>query len=118
MIGTNDTKPINWNGAEAFCEGLRRIIRAYQDLPDNPTVLLVTPPPAFSSAFGIDGGRLKHEVHQSVKTAAEAENTSFLDLFPALDGHPEWFFDGIHPNADGAKVIAETVFHCIKEMKT
>ena len=118
MLGTNDTKPISWKGAEAFCESLRRIIRAYQDLPENPTVLLVTPPPAFSSAFGIDGGRLKHEVHQSVKTAAEAENTSFLDLFPALDGHPEWFFDGIHPNADGAKVIAETVFHCIKEMKT
>ena len=118
MLGTNDTKPINWKGAEAFCESLRRIIRAYQDLPENPTILLVTPLPAFSSDFGIDGGRLKHEIRQSMKTAAEAENTSFLDLFPILDGHPEWFFDGIHPNADGAKVIAETVFHCIKEMKT
>lgn len=117
MLGTNDTKPINWNGAEAFCEDLRRIIRAYQDLPENPTVLLLTPPPAFSSAFGIDGGRLKREVRQSVKMAAEAENTSFLDLYSALDGHPEWFLDGIHPNADGAKAIAETVFRCIKEMK-
>ena len=117
MLGTNDTKTINWKGAEDFCESLRRIIRAYQDLPENPTIILVTPPPVFSSAFDIDSGRLKHEIRQSMKTAAEAENTSFLDLFTILDEHPEWSFDGVHPNADGAKVIAETVFRCIKEMK-
>lgn len=117
MLGTNDTKPINWKGTEAFCESLRRIIRSYQDLAEKPAVLLVTPPPAFSSAFGIDSGRLKHEIRQAMKTAAETEHTFFLDLFPALEGHPEWFFDGIHPNAEGAKAIAETVFHCIKEMK-
>lgn len=115
-LGTNDTKPINWRGAEAFCESLERIVRIYRNLPEKPSVLLVTPPPAFSSAFGIDSGRLKLEIRQSVKTAAEAEGTGFLDLFPVLEGHPELFFDGIHPNADGAKLIAETVFHRVKEM--
>lgn len=49
--------------------------------------------------------------------AAEKENVVFLDLFAVMDGHLEWFFDGVHPNADGAKVIAKTVFHCIKEME-
>lgn len=117
MLGTNDTKPINWTGAEAFCDSLRRIVRAYQDQQERPAILLVTPPPAFSSAFGIDSGRLKQEIRRTVKTVAEAEHTFFLDLFPGLEGHPEWFYDGIHPNAEGAQSIAETVFHCIKEME-
>ena len=76
------------------------------------------PPPAFSSRFDIHGEILRQELRPAVMASAEMENVDYLNLFTVLDGHPEWFFDGIHPNADGAKVIAETVFHCIKEMKT
>ena len=74
-------------------------------------------PPAFSSRFDIHGEILRQELRPAVMAAAEKENVVFLDLFAVMDGHLEWFFDGVHPNADGAKVIAKTVFHCIKEME-
>ena len=118
MLGTNDTKTVNWNGSDAYIESLCSIIRAYKALPTKPRIFLASPPSVFSSRFDIHGEILRQKLRPAVMAAAEKENVVFLDLFTVLDGHPEWFFDGIHPNADGAKVIAETVFHCIKEMKT
>ena len=117
MLGTNDTKTVNWNGSDPYIESLCRIIRAYKALPTKPRIFLASPPPAFSSRFTIHGELLRQELRPAVMAAAEKENVDFLDLFTVLDGHPEWFFDGVHPTADGAKVIAETVFHCIKEME-
>ena len=36
MLGTNDTKPYNWRGSDAYRESLRSIVSAYQALPSKP----------------------------------------------------------------------------------
>jgi sialate O-acetylesterase len=36
-----------------------------------------------------------------------------IDLYTALSGKPEFFPDTVHPNAAGAKIIAETVHKTI-----
>lgn len=117
ILGTNDTKAVNWKGSDAYIESLCSIIRTYKTLPTNPRIFLASPPPAFSSGFDIHGAVLRQKLRPAVMAAAEKEDVTFLDLFTVLDGHPEWFVDGIHPNANGAKVIAETVFRSIKEME-
>ena len=41
---------------------------------------------------------------------------SMIDIHTLTESHPEWFkADGIHPNKDGAKAIAETVAEVIKK---
>ena len=116
MLGTNDTKPANWRGGGAFAGSLRGVVRAYRALPGKPRILLASPPPAFSGRFGVRGELLRQELRPAVMAAAEQEGADFLDLFAVLDGHPEWFCDGVHPNAEGAEAIAKAVCRRIKEM--
>lgn len=40
---------------------------------------------------------------------------SIIDLYAALDGKPELFPDRVHPNDDGAKLIAKTVYEALKK---
>jgi secondary thiamine-phosphate synthase enzyme len=59
----------------------------------------------FYSEF--DGNRRKH--------VAVKMNVHVIDVFSAADERPEYFSDGLHPNAVGNKAIAETVFTVIKQ---
>ena len=41
-----------------------------------------------------------------------------IDIHSLSESHPEWFEeDGIHPNNDGAKAIAEAVAEVIRQTK-
>ena len=45
-----------------------------------------------------------------IRQAAASTNSILLDMETPLLSHPEWFPDFIHPNAAGAREIAETTF--------
>jgi sialate O-acetylesterase len=45
-----------------------------------------------------------------IREAAASTNAVLLDMETALLGRPEWFPDNLHPNADGAREIAESTF--------
>jgi lysophospholipase L1-like esterase len=36
-----------------------------------------------------------------------------IDVYSPMLGHPEYFVDGVHPNYEGASVIAETIYQQI-----
>ena len=43
---------------------------------------------------------------------------NIIDIHSLTEAHPEWFeVDGVHPNNDGAKAIAETVAEAILSME-
>ena len=44
-----------------------------------------------------------------MQTLAKRKGLPIIDLYAALSGKPEMFPDKIHPNAAGAKVMAETI---------
>jgi lysophospholipase L1-like esterase len=39
----------------------------------------------------------------------------YNDIYSALVGKPELFKDGLHPNAEGTAIIAETVYGAIRD---
>ena len=45
-----------------------------------------------------------------IRQVTKELNVPVIDLHAPLSKHPEFFPDGIHPNAAGARVIAQTVF--------
>ena len=44
-----------------------------------------------------------------VQALAKRKELPIIDLYAALSGKPEMFPDKIHPNAAGAKVMADTI---------
>ena len=56
---------------------------------------------------------IENEIRPAVLALAKEEDLPVIDLFDVFSEHPEMFPDGIHPDADGARLMAETVYKAI-----
>lgn len=120
MLGTNDSKPPNWNALE-YERQLAALVDTYKKLASHPSVHLLIPPPAYVKkgkkevAFKIQGAVIEHEIAPIVKRVAHETQTALVDLFTAMQDHPEYFPDGVHPNAAGNRAIARTVYRVLTQ---
>ena len=112
MMGTNDAKPFNWN-KERFEREYEDFISSYLNLSHKGEVILMTPPSCFPKdgivAFEINGVILDQAITKIVKEIAKKYNLRLFDIHTITDNHPEWFVDGVHPNAEGNKAIANYI---------
>jgi len=115
-LGTNDTKPQNWRGPEAFEQDLNALLNHFLGLRNSPRtqVWVCLPVPVFESRWGINSETLDDGVIPSMMKVCQKRRIPVIDLNDALTGHPEMFPDKIHPNAAGAKLMALTVFQAIR----
>lgn len=117
MLGTNDSKPYNWKGRDRYMAAIRGLVRAYRELPSHPAVWLLTPPPAFGSPvkFDVDPHVITGEICPALQGLAEEEGLPLIDLHDAFREKPDLFHDGVHPDAAGARRIAETAFQQLQK---
>ena len=114
-LGTNDSKPQNWN-AETYEASYREMIGVLQRLESKPKIILCRPVPAFTENFGIRNSVILEEGIPIVDALAEEFGLPVVDLYSALQDHGDTFPDGIHPDATGSKMIADTLAPVVKEV--
>lgn len=116
MLGTNDTKPYNWDdhGAEFIAD--------YQSMIDtflwrNPRCkfILAYPPPAFAVNFDIRNDIIVNEVLPALDSILKTNDALSIDYYHAFLDSSNLFPDAIHPNAKGAKAMAQLLFNHVKE---
>ena len=111
MLGTNDSKSGNWDAAK-FNTDYRALIADYWSLPTQPEVYVCLIPPVYSpNAFGptFDPVFIQNTVVPAIRTIANQSGMPLVDNNSPLLNHPEYFSDGVHPNVQGAGIIASTV---------
>ena len=115
-LGTNDTKPQNWVGQEAFRRDLEALLEHFRTLRNKPRtkVWVCLPVPVYGDQWGINDRTLEEGVIPVLMDTCQDRKVPVIDLNDALTGHPEMFPDKIHPNAAGAKLMALTVFQAIR----
>jgi MYXO-CTERM domain-containing protein len=113
MLGTNDSKPQNWAAHEAeFAADYTAMIQHYRDL--GATVYAALPPPVYDpGAFAISPTVLNDTIVPRIQQIASDTSTPIIDVYAALSNHSELFPDTVHPNAEGAALIAQTVFDAL-----
>ena len=118
MLGTNDSKAEYWD-ADTYRTELKEFVQSYIDLPQQPHVVLITPPCAFAKegsntvAYDIRNDVIEGEIVPIVKETADQLGIQCFDLYAETQSHPEWFADGVHPNADGNRAIADFIHRSI-----
>ena len=118
MLGTNDTKPCNWDAAR-YEQGLLRMLEELRASGCRPVLLL--PPKAFPDGSGIVGYDIRDEVIRDevlpiLRRTSETLALPLIDLYAFTAEHPEYFDDGVHPNAAGNRAIAEQVFRSLRQL--
>ena len=117
-LGTNDTKPQNWGKAGKEYEAdLRAMVTHFKSLPTKPTIYLCLPAPVYQTRWGINEKTVKEGVIPVIRKVAKDEGLTVIDLYQALSGKPALFPDKIHPNAAGAKLMAQTIHTVLKKKR-
>jgi lysophospholipase L1-like esterase len=119
MLGTNDSKPVNWSKKASFEPDCESLVAHYQAAAGKPRVWVNLPPPAFAGACcKIDGTVIQNEILPLLKQCATAKGASTIDVFGALSGQGAHFADGVHPDNAGALMIAQTVQAALAKQPT
>jgi acyl-CoA thioesterase-1 len=117
-LGTNDSKPQNWDKYKSYFErDYKGLIASFRKANPDVKIFICLPVPVFGEVFGIREKVVKEEILPIIKKVAEDEKVGLIDLFTPLLSHPDWFPDKVHPNAAGAKKIAELIFEAVKDLK-
>ncbi len=109
-LGTNDSRPENVGTHKVdFVPDYLELIRTFQNLEGNPTVWICYPVPIYTERKGMTDTVVKNEIIPLITEVAARAGVEVIDLNRALSNKVELFFDGLHPNANGAKRIAQIV---------
>lgn len=90
------------NDTASFAEDLAFIIRTGRSRGARVVVGTIPPLVGPRSGFSSSVDRL----NQTIRQVASAEGAVWVDIFSELDGSPERFPDGLHPDLDGQRILA------------
>jgi lysophospholipase L1-like esterase len=110
-LGTNDSKPQNWAKKAGFASSAKSLVEAFQKANPKAKIYFCYPVPVMGTGnFGIRNEIVKPEIIPLIKRIADALKLEIIDLYAALDGKASLFPDTVHPNDEGAGLIAKAVF--------
>ena len=134
-LGTNDSKPQNWQYKAEFQQDLEQMITTLRpdlaqpagkkkgkkasprgDMEGAPKIFLCTPIPALSSNWGISEDVIRDEIIPIQQEVAKKYGLKVIDLHTLFTGDAaKMLDDGIHPDGKGAHRIAELIATEIKQ---
>jgi alpha-L-fucosidase 2 len=115
-LGTNDTKPQNWN-QENYKKDYQALIDTFNTIASNPKIYICKPVPVYQTKWGINDSTVNYGVIPVLEQLASDNNLEIIDLNAALSDKPELFPDFIHPNEAGVKIIADVIAKSILETR-
>jgi acyl-CoA thioesterase I len=108
-LGGNDSKPQNWKFKAEFAADTRAMIDSFRALPAKPRVLVCLPMPAFKVMWGINDEVITKELTPILRQVAGEAGVEVVDLHTPFLDKQAWFADNVHPNAQGAALMAKII---------
>ncbi len=107
MLGTNDTKPNNWKLKDQFVADYLDLLGHFSKLEAKPRIFVcyAVPVPGKGN-FGINEAGVQEQRPMIAKIAKQAE-IGVIDMHAALADRPETLPDRVHPNTEGAGLMAK-----------
>ena len=116
-LGLNETDPRNWpNYGDEFISDYHGLIKSFQtDSGEEPEVYVCLMTPIFPGHSRFKSGTRDWfwEIQESIRKVALHSGAHLIDLHTPLYRRPDLFADFLHPNEEGAGIIASTVFGAI-----
>jgi acyl-CoA thioesterase-1 len=111
MLGTNDANSEITYNIDGFEQDYAQLISAFAKIESKPTIIVVKSPPIFAINSAWNNTELVGTVLPSIEDLAGQMNLQTIDVYSVCEGHSDYFCDGIHPNKEGAEVIASTIYN-------
>lgn len=118
MLGTNDSNPKNWQYKDEFVTDYMALIASFRKLENKPKIYLCLPVPIYSTIWQRNSIVLKEQIIPRIKQVADKTNLPIIDLYSALSNKKELFPDTVHPNSQGAGLIAREIYQALRDFNS
>ena len=122
MLGSNDSKIANFAGHDNdFRRTYGELLTVYMDLPQRPDVYAVTSPTAWRKEgelywdYMVSPEIIHERIVDMQKLTAGLLDVPVIDMHQMTQKMKKYFEDGVHPNTEGSKKIAEMIVERISE---
>ncbi len=114
-LGLNDTDPRNWpNYKDEFKKDYYDLIDTFRNLKasKDTKVWICRLTPIFNQHRRFKSGTRDWfwQIQAQIEQIAKVKATGLIDLHTPLYSRPDLFPDALHPNAEGAKILATSVY--------
>jgi acyl-CoA thioesterase I len=113
MLGTNDANSQIAHSKDNFEANYKQLIKSFEDLEGDQAIWVVKSPPIFTDNPSYNNTYLAENILPQIDNVATQMDLPAVDMYKAFGNHSDYFMDGIHPNADGATLIASNVYEAI-----
>ena len=115
-LGVNDTDPRNWPYyRDEFVSDYLAIIDTLRQ--QNPKcrvlVALLSPLTHNHSRFESGTQQWEQEIQEAIRTVARVGKAQLIDFHKPLYAYPQLITDAVHPNKEGATILARTAYQAI-----
>ena len=115
-LGLNDTDPRDWpDWKEDFIPDYRALIDSFRVVNPDARILICKMTPIFDRHSRFQSGtRDWHaQIQEAIGKVAIGANVQLIDLYTPLHSRPDLFPDALHPNPEGAQILARTVYSAL-----
>lgn len=115
-LGINDTGLKVWPFYhENFTADYLRLIETFRNLPSKPAIWVCKMTPYFNQSKRFTSALRDWywEIQENIQLVAETAHTELIDLHSPLYSQPQLFSDAVHPDKEGARIMAETIYGAI-----
>lgn len=112
-LGLNDTDPRNWpNWRDEFIPNYLAMIDSLRKVNPDIEIWICRMTPIFHGHHRFKSGtRDWHaQIQHAIEEVALLANVHLIDLHEPLYHRPDLFADALHPNSEGANILAQTVY--------
>lgn len=115
-LGLNDTDPRNWpNFRDEFIGDYLALIDSVRAANPSVRIIIAKMSPITSRHHRfISGTRQWHtDIQKTIETIAETADVELIDFHTSLHRRPDLLPDSLHPDAQGAEILASVVYQVI-----
>ncbi len=106
MLGTNDADPrvIQYNNT--FEDDYARLVSSFQSLNSDPQVWIAESPPIQNTSLTLSSQDFSQTIIPHIENVAQNLNLPTINVYDSFQNYPTSYLDGVHPDTDGATLIA------------
>lgn len=125
MLGTNDSKHRgdgsldsahainNWQYKADFVPNYEDLIANFRRANPQAKIYVCLPTPCFPGRWGINGKTIHNEILPLTRTVAKDTHSQIIDLYTPFIGKGSLFHDTVHPDAEGAQMMANVIYQAL-----
>ncbi|MFI3281374.1 MAG: GDSL-type esterase/lipase family protein [Rikenellaceae bacterium] len=115
-LGVNDTDPRNWpDYSDEFVGDYISLIESFRAVNPDMRIIIakITPITHLHPRFSAGTFQWQEPIRDAIAVVAQAANVELIDFHTPLYHFPQMIPDAVHPNEQGAKIIAEVASKAI-----